>query len=1300
MKRRKLKKAGSVVTVAALAASLALGSFCLDDITVEAESSFADEFANAVEDDESGLWMRWWFKDGDLSYDAIYADMKNMVDEGVVRIEIQKNFTWTDSEEKMNAFYYVLKIADELGVTLDFATGDAYPAVTGTTTLEVDGTVYYDPDDIDYDSEKDGVKSMHYAYKEVGDALENADLLTDVSAYVSSGWSGSALQTGQTISINGENGEKIFGISANYIASDGTTILGALDLTDNSDIITYSQTNGLNTGAAATVTADELTALCTESEQEAIAGDTDGSWKIFVYYTEKESNSVCYLSYYSTRTWTRWFEEGVIDNDDYWTEVLGLAEGEVHELFEKVGGAVWEDSLESINISYTDYAGIDEDGNSYDIFESFEQICGYEFPVERLVTLFVNGGSNYEMSGGFSEDADFVYDSVKDKQLRGDYYEVLTEAYSMNHLQVYTDWAAEYGMGTRVQAAYMYALDQDEAYSHVTIPEQETLNATDYVDIYRGVAGAAHSNGSNVISLEMGARAVFFQGETYTVAWYDWLWHANNAYMGGVNSVLPHGTEYSYASSTDTWPGPCMSMTSGGLAEPTGQRMPYKEVMKDTVSSYLAREQMILQSGTADVDVAIYYYYMEYGNDYLEYFTDDCLETAGYTYDFLGDTSLATTAAASDGDVLSPDGAAYDALVINQYASNDGGVDGQGSSTSAFTGNGYMTLESAQAVKKMADQGLAIVIVGDAPDKSPLASDDYVDGEYKEGYSEAQIQAIFAEILTYDNVVQVESEADVADALAALSVEPDSAYDEEYALENNADYGSVDLYTVHRSDDNVDYYMLFNRSHTVYWEGEEYDEDTLNANKDHTIATYVEFDAEEGSVPYLLDAWTGEVERIADYTITEDGKYRIYVELDASDTTIIAIGTTAWYTDGLGDVVTASADGADLSYDADGNLIASSDTAGTYTVTLNNGETAEITIDSVPETISLSDGSVEWNLDLKLYKPTDEWIENPTTDYNYYDYEETGESGITTITYEYIDDIDPVGEDGLDAWVDLEELGDDPERASGVGYYTVTVTLPEDYDSSSQGYILNFDEVTELYTVTVNGTQVIFDQTSSYETSGDITDYLVAGENTIEVTVASGLFNAAKYYNTNANAINSSIVAEQSQNDWTSLDGIIGDVTLTGYAKVNVMSSGDSSDDTDDGNGYTDDGSDDTDDGNGYTDDGSDDTDDGTGYTDDGSDDADNGTEDTDDGSDDTDDGTDDTDDGSDDADGTDDADDGSDDADDSTGDADDSDSSDTTDATKTGDGSPVSAYAVTICLAAAAIAAAVFFRRRKFLNM
>lgn len=1062
---------------------------------------FAEDFRNAVEL-ESGLWSRWWFNYGDQSYDAIYTDMKNLRDEGIVRIEVAKGFVWTDSAEKMNAFYYVLKAADELGMRLDFATGNPYPAVTGTTKLEVNGKVYYDPASIGYDPETCDVKSMSYAVKDVGYGLTGENILQNVGVWRSAGFSGSTFSDEQNIGLNTENGERIFAVTAAYIGEDGKSILAAADLTD-SDLVEYTDAGGRHIAAYVTASPAELVELC---GGERFSG---GSWKLFVFFTQKQMNTVCYLGYYSTRAWTRWFKEGVIDNDAYWTEVLGLPAGEVRRLFDRVGAGLWEDSLESINISYTDYAGVDESGGEYDIFGLFERINGYAFPRERLVTLFVGGGSIYAMSGGFGKDADYVYDSVQDKQLRDDYYAALTYAYSNNHLQVYTDWAAAQGSGmdTRVQAAYMYALDQDDAYNHVTIPEQETLNATDRIDVFRGVSGAAYSAGDNRISSETGARSVFFQQETYTMAWYDWLWHANNQYMGGVTSTVLHGTEYLYQPAS-VWPGACMAMTKGGLAEPTGQRMPYRELMKDTVSAYLAREQFVLQQGRPDIDVAVYYYYMEIGNDHLDYFTDDCMQTAGYTYTFLGDASLQKAAAISDGSVLDEEGPSYKALVIDQYRIEEVGTNGMGASTEPFVGNGYMPLATAEAVRKMAEQGMPIVIVGKAPDKSARNADNYQNGEYAGSVGDDAVAAIFDLLAGLPNVACAGTEADVAEALVSLGVLPDAAVDEQSAASAEPDWGSIDLYSTHRSDEGVDYYMLFNRSHTVWWEDTEYGEDTLGVNKDHNVSAWVEFVGPENCSPYLLDAWSGEITPIADYTVTAEGRYRIHVELPASDTMLIAIGTKQWH----------------------------------------DGEAAAPTAAKMEgESIDLTDGSYSWDLSLKLYKPADEWLEDPISDYSYKDYEATGESSQSTITYEYVDGIDPLGADGLTPWAELPALGANPERASGVGVYTVRFSLPADYDPGKQGYALCFGEVTELFVLELNGQKLVFDQTASHGTSGDVSEYLRPGDNMLVVTVASGLYNAAKYYNGLASAKNPSIIAQQSGESWISRDGIIGSVVLRGY---------------------------------------------------------------------------------------------------------------------------------------------------------
>lgn len=1035
------------------------------------------QFKNAVSL-PTGLWSRWWFGKGDQSYEAIYNDMKNsIVDPGVVRIEVAKGYVWTDSLENMAAFYYVLKAADQLGLRMDFATGTPYPAVIGEKPLVVDGKTYYDPAEMGYDPIKCNAFALKYAVKDVGTGLEDSPLLENVAAMVRRGFMGPAeLTEGQTIAIDPAKGEKIAASAAHCLAKDGKTILASLDLSKSGFISPD--------GRCITVTAEQLSL--------AASYDGPGQWKVISYFTEfQPRNSVCYLNRHSTRVWIRWFQRGVIDNDDFWTQVMGLHRGEVRQLFDRVASGIWEDSLEAIALGYTDYA-LEVDGKNLDIFQAFKHLCGYELTPDRWAALFVKGNGLYSMGGGVMNDADFVLDPVADKRIRHDFFDVLTELYCRNHLQVYTDWAqAQPGrLDTRVQAAYLYAFDQDKAYHHVTIPEFESLNSSDRLDSNRAVAGAAHAAGLNVISSEMGARSISFTRETYSMAWYDWLWHCNNEFVSGINATVLHGIEYLYGRTANVWPGPCMAMPFAALAEPTGQRMPYFKLLKGTISTYLARAQYILNSGKPNIDVAIYYYYNELLNDYLDHFPDPELAKAGYCYEFLGDDSLRMAAPNCDGRALMPGKGGYRALVIDQYRSGNKPQCAAGPMAPEmkdFRGNGYMPLETARLIASLAYKGLPIVIVGKAPDKAAKAADN---GGKATGTGDMEIRTIFEKLQNLKNVVLCETQAHVPEALKALGVEAASSF---------SGGETRDLYSFHRTHRDVQLYMLFNRSHTIHWKGEVCDGQMLQVEPDHRTNTAVTFMGT--GVPYLMDCWTGSIYALP-YTREPDGRVTVDVELEPSEAQFIAVAPK-----------------------------------GTFTA-----EKLPVKGQLMSET-----APQDWSLDLRLYRPAQNWLDDPQVSSAFSP--DPSKGTMTTITYEGIYGIDPMKDGQLLPWKDLEALGEAPERSSGIGTYTAEFEVGQDFDPQASLVELSLEEATELFQVYINGQEVCFPQTAAFGSCQDITAAVKPGKNKLKIVVASGLWNSAKYYNTLAHEKNDKVVPQLSQETWISPDGLIGGVSVKVYER-------------------------------------------------------------------------------------------------------------------------------------------------------
>ena len=97
--------------------------------------------------------------------------------------------------------------------------------------------------------------------------------------------------------------------------------------------------------------------------------------------------------------------------------------------------------------------------------------------------------------------------------------------------------------------------------------------------------------------------------------------------------------------------------------------------------------------------------------------------------------------------------------------------------------------------------------------------------------------------------------------------------------------------------------------------------------------------------------------------------------------------------------------------------------------------------------------------------------------------------------------------DELVPWKDIEALG---EYVSGVGTYTTTFTLPEDWDSTGKKVMFEADSF-NLGTamIMVNDQKAVVNMDAC---EADLTDLVKAGENTISVRVTSSLCNVARSY--------------------------------------------------------------------------------------------------------------------------------------------------------------------------------------------
>lgn len=174
-------------------------------------------------------------------------------------------------------------------------------------------------------------------------------------------------------------------------------------------------------------------------------------------------------------------------------------------------------------------------------------------------------------------------------------------------------------------------------------------------------------------------------------------------------------------------------------------------------------------------------------------------------------------------------------------------------------------------------------------------------------------------------------------------------------------------------------------------------------------------------------------------------------------------------------------------------------------ITLEPGEVALYILnpeaEAVPEEISSESSEIElsgWTLTVDSYTPGDK-VERT---------EENEETGVTTteVTYETNHEEIDAGElTELVPWTELEAVGD---SVSGVGTYTTTFTLPDDFNAETANVTFKADSFNYgTAMITVNDQKVAVDMDIA---EADLTSAVVPGENTITVRVTSSLCNVVR----------------------------------------------------------------------------------------------------------------------------------------------------------------------------------------------
>jgi hypothetical protein len=648
-------------------------------------------------------------------------------------------------------------------------------------------------------------------------------------------------------------------------------------------------------------------------------------------------------------------------------------------------------------------------------------------------------------SSGFGQTAAAPYsfeDSI-DSRVQQDYHQTLSDLYLENHTWQIQSWAHARGLKYKAQA-YGGQLDTTLAMATIDLPEGESLDDGKHSEKWRVITGGAHLGGCNIVSAEADATL----NNAYGLTWAeDMLPMSNGNFASGVNRDIMHGYP-TWAGPTAVWPGND-AFAGTTVGENWGPRMPTWTHIKD-MSGYLSRCQYVVQQGVAKVDVAVYRPGLDIGygsaQSGIGMWTDESLAAAGYTYDYQSAGSLALPAAKVRNGVLAPSGPGYRALVLFDQST--------------------LSLATARRLLTFAGAGLPIVIAGDLPATTP----GYVDptGEDK------KLAALLATLLKLRTVRRADDEAAVPGVLRSLGVRPAA----EPATAN------ADLATVRRALDGSDVYFLANVGDTA-------------------LADSVALSGE--GRPYLLDAHTGEITPIAEYTSAE-GSVTVSVALQPGDATIVALGS-AKAVGASAPGLSARSSGGELHY-TNGTLTLRATTASSYSTVLSSGAKVTTRVSAVPAPVELT----AWKLSVT------DWQPGATP-------QETDTSTVHTLTL-----------NGLKAWDAIEGL----EDVSGIGTYTTTFTVPA-AGSATVGAVLDLGEVFDTFRVWLNGTQL--PAQNIIDTRVDLGPYLKKGSNKLTVEVATTLRNRLR-------------VSRGGQ--WANLSrqsyGLVGPVTLTPYVDTPLAS--------------------------------------------------------------------------------------------------------------------------------------------------
>ncbi|MFF1613403.1 glycosyl hydrolase [Amycolatopsis sp. NPDC058278] len=545
----------------------------------------------------------------------------------------------------------------------------------------------------------------------------------------------------------------------------------------------------------------------------------------------------------------------------------------------KAGADLFEDSLElhATSIFWTPK-----------MESEFRSRRGYDM-AKYLPMMFVQGESDFPVPPK-EPNPDFTLTDGSAGKVRHDYYETLTDLYIGNHLQVFQDWAKQYGMQYKAQAAYLQDLEPIRSFrslqSFGARSETESLDAGENLPVstadpawrnslafQQTIASGVHQAGGNLLSVELGA---IFKA-AYSMNLDDYRDLMGKEWAAGVSQPFIHG--FALQTAGAAWPG--TTRFNESVTDSWNDKNFPQWSSWATLNNYFARGTSVLESGTAKTDVAVYSdaFLSPRGNQTP--FDAKRLEQQGFSVEYLDPQGLARDSRPANGELF-PGTSGYRVLVVDQRA---------------------VSHDAAAAILRAAQAGVRVVFVGALPDHDTT----YASG----GRGDADVKNSISETLKQRSVARVATQNDVASALKRLGLAPRVASGGSQVLSQWRDVkGGAYAYLYNPSDDPVTFAPSFGVQ----------------------------------GVPSEMNLWDGSISPIAQYT-TGNGRTSVPMTLQGREGKVIAINRDARpAVHVVGD--TLPEDGQLVV--SGGKIVFRATESGTQTFHLSNGRSVDVTAE-VPD---------------------------------------------------------------------------------------------------------------------------------------------------------------------------------------------------------------------------------------------------------------------------------------------------------------------------------------------------------------